>query len=477
MTQDEENISKSPTNEVELEEPVIFSLRLPGQGNFPQDKDSHSNNSNQFSCLRILKILGFYLIGISCFVPLNAILSGLDCFMEFHKDYAPEFVYSNLYFFSNFFVQMIIIFVPPKFNYYNLIQISQGVSIITLILNPILLLKLEASESFIFSCVLVIIQGSASAVLFTCLYSFLSYLENIYITSVVTGHGLSGIILNLARFVSDLMLGLLKETKVDKSRLLVSFFCFYYCAAFLIFINLYIWIKLKDQIDIRKALRKVHPTLVMFDEEVDLEERCLSITSLKDEEFTSINIKNTIEYSEYKKVKDVLLSEPGINIMIMLHGLITFCIYPGILIKFNLFVENKSLSILIVLFIFNIFDIFGRQFPKCFTFRKFRYLFIVICLRVYFIFIFLISQTNKQITNPKFGFLHDEVFISVNIALFAFTNGFVISNSFILIGSDEKLKTPELKSKASPVLSVSLNVGIYLGSALAYLLNYLITIN
>ena len=57
MTQDEENISKSPTNEVELDEPVIFSLRLPGQGNFPQDKDSNSNNSNEFSCIRILKIL------------------------------------------------------------------------------------------------------------------------------------------------------------------------------------------------------------------------------------------------------------------------------------------------------------------------------------------------------------------------------------------------------------------------------------
>jgi hypothetical protein len=474
MTHNEENISKNPSDEVELEEPVTFSLKLPGEGNFPQDKDSEIN---QFTCLRVLKILGFYLIGISCFVPYNAILSGLDCFMEYHKDYAPEFVYSNLFFFSNFFVQMIIIFVAPKYNYYNLIQISQGISIITLILNPIILQNFETSESFITSCIIVIIQGSTSAVLFTCLYSFLSYLENIYITSVVTGHGLSGIILNCARLITYFMLGLEKESKVDKDKLLQSFYIFYYCAAFLIFINLFIWIKLKDQIDIRRALRKVHPTLIMFDEEVDYEERCLSITSLKDEEITSINIKNTIEHSEYKKVKEVLQSEPGINLMVMLHGLITFCIYPGILLKYNLFAENKSMGILLVLFIFNIFDIIGRQFPKCFTFSKFRYLFAVICLRLYFIFIFLLSQMIKQIDNPKFAFLHDDVFISVNIAIFAFSNGFIISNAFILIGSDEKIKTPELKSKASPVLSVTLNVGIYLGTTLAYLLNYLININ
>jgi hypothetical protein len=473
MTTDEELYNKRTSDEAEMEEPVTFSLTLPGERNFPQDKDSEIH---EVSCLRVLKILGFYLIGISCFVPYNAILSGLDCFMVYHKGYAPEFVYSNLFFFCNFFVQMLIIFVAPKYSYYNMIQISQVVSILSLLLNPLALQYLNEFDSYIASCVIVIIQGSSSAVLFTCLYSFLSYLENVYITSVVTGHGLSGIILNLARLATFIIFDINTGKQEDKVKLLQSFYIFYYCAAFLIFVNLFIWIKLKNQIDIRRALRKVHPTLIMFDEEVDYEERCLSLGSLKDLEVTSINIKNTIDSSEFKKVKEVLKSQTGINYMMMLHGLITFSIYPGILLKDPIFAQNASMSILIILFLYNVFDIMGRQFPKCFHFKKFRYLFSLICIRLYFIFIFMSSHLARNSRNPKLAFLFDDTFICVNIAFLAFTNGFVISNSFILIGGDDKIKS-ELKSKAPPVLSVTLNIGIYLGTTLAYLLNYIITLN
>jgi hypothetical protein len=446
------------------EKPIRFTLRLPGEKQI-EDK---------LTCVKILKIIGFYFIGISCFVPYNAIVSGLDCFITYQKSYHPEFVYSNLFFFSNFLFQVGIVLIPPKLSYYKLIQFSQILSILTLIVNPLTINWFAETPSFVISCIIVFLQGISSAVLLTCLYAFLNYLDPVFITSTVTGHGLAGIILNTTRLITIYVYNLDQQDKATKDgerTIIGSFFIFYYIAAGFLLVNVFIWMKLKNQIDIRKALRKVHPSLIMFDDEVDLEERCLSMSSFKDEEINS-NEGNNFAKSEIFKIKEVLKQQKNINFMTLVHGIITFSIYPGILLKFEIFFKNKFyLNIVTILIIFNFFDVLGRELPKCFFFRKLKFIYSIVILRIYFIIIFIIMTVMRK--SEDNNIFKNDYFFSANLALFAFTNGFVISNSFMVIGDDRV--DEKLKCKASPVLSCSLNLGTYLGSTLAYFFNYLVT--
>ncbi len=469
-------ISEKHESEISLDDNKILSLKLSGDNHHIEVIENSESNKINFS--RILKILGYFLIGIACFAPYNSMLSGLNCFIVFHKAYKPEFVYSNLYFFSNFFVQFIVILIPPDFSYYNAIQISQTLSIITMILNPIALRSLSYFSSFVATCVIVVIQGSSSAILFTCLYSFLAYLEKVYITSVVTGHGMSGILMNLSSLITTLYYDSKPNSEnMTEDNLLQSLFIFYYIGAGIIFINILIWIYLKNQIDIKRALKIIHPSDVMFDEEVNHEERCLSLYSLKSytDNNTSLN-KFQSDYSEFKKVKEVLNHHFRVNLTLFIHGLVSFAIYPGIIIKNKTFFENGNISILFNLILFNVFDILGRKLPILFSFSKINNIICLVIFRIYFVFYFTMIQFVTNYDLHTFKFMCNIYSIISHIALFAFTNGFAISNSFTILGEDKNIKE-NLKSKSSAVLSVSLNLGIYCGTTLAYLLNYLITFN
>jgi hypothetical protein len=453
---------KSSNGESFNEKPIRFTLTLLG------DK----KHKEKLTCIKFLKIIGFYLIGISCFVPYNAIVSGLDCFITYQKSYHPELVYSNLFFFSNFLFQVGIVLIPPKYSYYKLIQFSQILSILTLVINPLTLNWFEETPSFFISCIIVFLQGISSAVLLTCLYAFLNYLDPVFITSTVTGHGLAGIILNTTRFITINVYNLDQQDKAThqgEGIIIGSFYIFYYIAAGFLLVNVFIWMKLKNQIDIRKALRKVHPSLIMFDDEVDLEERCLSMSSFKDQDLNYIDGSHSPK-SEIFKIKEVLKQQKNINFMILLNGIITFSIYPGILLKFEIFYKNKFYTnIVTILIIFNFFDVLGRELPKCFFFRKLKYIYSIIIMRLYFLVIFILMTYMRTLEGNNL--FKNDYFFSGNLALFAFTNGFVISNSFTVIG--DEIIEEKLKCKASPVLSCSLNLGTYLGSTLAYFFNYL----
>lgn len=448
---------------------MIFTLKLPGNSNIaPENK-----------CFRLLKILGFYLVGISCLLPLNAIITSTDCFMYFHKAYHPELVYTNVFYLTNFLVQLFIALSAPKFSYYKIIQITLAISTLILLAIPLVVIFLQPFSSFIVTCVLMLFFGSVSGGLIICLYSFLIYLDKVFIASVVTGHGLSGILTTFFRFLTFYIYGVYNQDDISKNDLVSSFFIFNYFSAFLMLINIFIWFNFIKHLDIRKALRKIQPTLVLFDEDVNFEERCLSLYSFKSEtdntyegEDLSIN-KPSSNTSEFYKIKRVLRKQFGINFTIFLHGLITFSIYPGVVLKNHIFTINNSMSMIYILAIFTIFDVIGRILPKLCHFISFSPVYFIIFFRFFFIFLFPFIYKMNLYNSTKYPILYNDYFISSVIALFAFTNGFIITNSFILIQQD-KIVSDDLKGKTSSVLNLTLNAGIYAGTTAAYLVNFVL---
>lgn len=436
------------------------------------------NNTNfsiekESKVLKFFKILTFHLAGVTCLIAYNALLSGLDCFIYYYEEFYPQILFPNLYFFFNFFFQIFFMLQSIKYSHYILIQACLLVTTATLFLNPIVMVNFSKISSFIITCVLTALQGFTNAMLFNLFYSLMMHLDGVYITATIAGHSLSGILMNLTRLSTLFIFNLEgKRANINKSNLDNSFFTFYYMAGGVIMANFFMMIFMRRQKDFKMALRKACPSDELFDEEVNNDERCLSLCSdpYKEsiEEVGVAPFSNQFKLSEYEKLKIICNKLPGLNFFIFVHSVITFCLYPGVLIAKNIFSENAGFSIVIVLIIFNSSDMLSREATRFFYIENSRTIFIVISVRLSFVLLFPVVYIYLAGTNFANFFCNGWVF-SILIVFLGASNGFIISNSFSYIHNTELIHN-NLKSKASLLLSAFLNFGCFVGTLLSYIL-------
>jgi equilibrative nucleoside transporter 1/2/3 len=441
----------------------------------PLNEDTFVTNINNYKSvsdsklLKFLKLLTFHLAGVSCLIAYNSLLSGLDCFIIEYQNYYPQLILPNLYFLFNFGFQIFFMLQSIKYSHFFLIQTCLIITTATLILNPILMEHLPKLASFIVTCILTALQGFSNAMLFNLFYSLMMHLDNEYITAITAGHSLSGIILNLTRLSTFFIFGVEKNENNIKENLSKSFYAFYYMASIILLINFLMMIFLKKQKDFKMALRKASPSDELFDEEVNNDERCLSLCSdpYKYSPTGSGLVGNPIKLTEYEKIKFILKKLPAVNLIIFTHCIITHAIYPGVIIIKQVFSENLSFSILIILIIFNLSDMIGREMTRIFYFETFRNIFIVVIIRISFLILFPIICVYMPLSEISKFFSNIWVY-SLLIILLGATHGFIISNCFIYIHNTETVPD-NLKSKASLALSAFLNFGCFIGTLLCYI--------
>jgi hypothetical protein len=78
---------------------------------------------------------------------------------------------------------------------------------ISMIILPLTVIFIKDSTGFIATCAVIMLQGLANAVSLSCLYAVISYLPFEFIISFSSGQGLSGIIMNLIRYIILFSLG------------------------------------------------------------------------------------------------------------------------------------------------------------------------------------------------------------------------------------------------------------------------------
>ena len=441
--------------------------------NFLKNNNTNFSIEKESKVLRFFKVLTFHLAGVTCLIAYNALLSGLDCFIYYYEEFYPQILFPNLYFFFNFFFQIFFMLQSIKYSHYFLIQACLLVTTATLILNPIVMVNFSKISSFIITCVLTALQGFTNAMLFNLFYSLMMHLDSVYITATIAGHSLSGILMNITR-LSTLFIFKLDAKKADifKSSLDDSFFTFYYMAGGVIMANFFMMIFMRRQKDFKMALRKACPSDELFDEEVNNDERCLSLCSdpykSSIEEGGVAPFSNQFKLSEYGKLKIICKKLPGLNFFIFIHCIITFCLYPGVLIAKHIYSEDVGFSIVIVLIIFNSSDMISREATRFFYFENSKTIFTVILVRIIFVVLFPIVCIYLADTSFAYVFCNRWVF-SILIALLGASNGFIISNCFIYIHNTEIIPN-NLKSKASLLLSALLNFGCFVGTLLSYIL-------
>jgi hypothetical protein len=423
--------------------------------------------------LRFLKVLTFHLAGVSCIIAYNTILSGLDCFIFYYEDYSPQILLPNIYFFFNFFFQIFFMLKGIKYSHFFLIQTCLIVTTVTLILNPLIMQYTSSLVSFIVTCLLTALQGFANAMLFNLFYTLIMHLDDVYITATIAGHSLSGIIMNLTRLATFFIFGLQKKENINKKNIDLSFSTFYYLAALVIMINFLMMIFLKRQKDFKIALRKACPSDELFDDEINNDERCLSLCSdppkipyQDGENIEDENNPNNSKSSEFQKYKFILKTIPGVHLILFAHTVITLAIYPPVLIAKQIYSDNMSESIIIILIIFNLSDMISREMTR-FIVLNFRGIYIIVIFRI--IFLILFPVICLYLDETAFAKWFQTIWTySVLLILLGGTNGFIISNCFIYIHNTNKIQN-NLKPRVSLALSAFLNFGCFVGTILSYL--------
>ena len=143
----------------------------------------------------------FLLLGLGSLLPWNAILSQLDFFMFYQKDYHPEIVFGNINFCINLTLQFILLTTKKRFAYKTLFIVSLCGFMLALISLPFSAIYFPADIGFKISCISVFITGFSNAIISNSMFGLVSFFPLENVIAVGTGQGISGILMTIIRYI------------------------------------------------------------------------------------------------------------------------------------------------------------------------------------------------------------------------------------------------------------------------------------
>ena len=396
----------------------------------------------------------FLLLGLGSLLPWNSILSQLDFFMFYQKDYHPEIVFGNINFCINLTTQFLLLMTKKVFSYKTLFVFSLFGFMVSLITLPIATIYFPANLGFILASGSVLLIGFSNAILQNSMFALVSFFPIANVIAVGTGQGLSGILMTLIRYVILIFID-------EKKGLNIGAYLFFGISALIIlFVLRQIFVVYRNP-TFNLVLEQIGETknegsekkLLDGKDSIEMQE----IGKEKKEEE-----KKEEEKKEEKGLLFLLVKILDINIMVILCFTVTIGLFPGACIKPGLFTLSPGWKINTIIFLYNLFDTVGRKLvgyikkpAKChlITITIFRFLFF--CSFPLVIYLDKYHKLNTNIIG---------VLSILNTSLMSMTNG--LANNLCFALAPEQVEG-ELKAKAGSSVSFCLAVGLFLGSLLA----------
>ena len=166
----------------------------------------------------------FLLLGIGSLLPWSAILSQLDFFMTYQKDYHPEIIFGNINFFINLTLQFILLTTKKIFTYKTLFLFSLWGYMFSLITLPISTIYFSSDLGFKICCAIIFINGFCNAVISNSMYGLVSFFSLEYVVALGTGQGISGVLMAIIRYALLLFIDEKKEVKLRSTFIFWYFF-------------------------------------------------------------------------------------------------------------------------------------------------------------------------------------------------------------------------------------------------------------
>lgn len=471
--------SSSTINHVYEEEDESMTLATFEEGRL--------QNGNQNLAKNISNSFIFPLLGITCFISMNAFIALQDCFVHFQKDFHPESFFNNIFFFANTAAQIILSCVNINLKTWSLLKLSLIVPCFTLILFTFLICFFTNLLNYIVCCLLVFVIGVFSGVFLYVINGILPFIELKNLVLVITGQALSSVFISIIRIFTFFIFE--KNFNDKQTTCLYNLIVTFSSALLVLFVSFILLYFLKNRVDFYTCFYKLdrkHRTGI-FDSAV-------LMNNNNDKDITGDCLENShTKKSQFELIKFTISKNKLFFANVTLFAFITYLFHPVVFVNLKLFTAEAQLSIILTIIYFNLFDSIGRLTTNLFYVRTKKRLYLLNLLRFYFFLVFILiniwitnnSNNNNNIKNEDNNnnnsnnhyflyyvqnFLTNEIFILINIALFGFSYGFINCNSFILLGG---IKDPIIQFKSNMITSICIGGGIFIGSSLSNIICYL----
>ena len=435
---------------------------------------------------KITKPICFLIFGIGSLLAWNVILSDIDFFDYFLKDLglpSPTLIFPFLNFALNITFQFIIVCTKTKFSYLSQLKLSLSLLMLAMILLPLVVLVFSPKTGYFLSCTIILLQGFVSAVCSSSFFGLVSYFKTKYIVMLTTGQGVSGILMNVIKYI--LLLTVPRpsegdseyESKERKAYIIEAII--YFSIAFFILLGclmcLLVSYRNKDFIkDLRgtdemefimtsiqdmKTADEMEMTMKSNRRELELDviqqQPLLKENELQQKETKNDNGDNS--YSFISLIKTLI----EVNLLIMASYAVTFIVFPSALLRSSLFGMSMGWKFNTLTTLFNVFDTLGRKIISSFQPTK-KALYITTILRAVLV-VFIPLNYFLEITKVNSAFV--SVFLIFNSVFLGVTNGICTSLAYAIAPS---LVEDKLKGKSGASVSFFNILGIFMGTCLAF---------
>ena len=362
------------------------------------------------------------ILGIAVLEPWNGFLACMYYFQKLYEpDYHPEFTLPMITFIPTMLFQLLMIAFGKNFPMRS--KLVGGLSMLTFFFYILLLFCKSITDkntSFLVAVIITLCVGVFNAVTQStaCGLTGAMGCNGKYIGSLMIGNGLSGIMSNLLQFFCLIVFG------NDESQLFKVTMLFYMVIAFFMMGSVYTsYVMINDPftIDVMKRIPPEKPLKEIF------------------------------------RLAWPVFKAQGKNVFIIY--LLTFFMFPGVIIAKPLQCFSAQWSIPMVLFLFNVFDTIGRYLPNYSLFVSPKGMTLFSTLRIFLVIsICLIGYGAFD------NFFVQDWWIIINVSLFALTNGAGTALTMIYGTTDFDEKD---KEDAGKMMVFLLTLGICLGSITA----------
>lgn len=403
------------------------------------------------------------LFGISVLLPISSLLTSLDFFIFKFEDRNPAFVLPLAlnapmftFIFIGFFIEEYISLLHRTLlGYFGLTA--------CLIWIPIFIHSLEADISWILTLWAIGLMGVFASFIENGVCGFVAILPNQYVSAIMVGMGISGLMFNFIRIICIIALPPEENNADDKN---LYYGCLIFFATSILFwlicsaASIYAFHTDFARYYIEKSHHSTqNAPLIKSNENEDNFDSNLN---------SNLNFTNErLQHSQSSDIKQIYDKIWLCALQMSLWFITTFVIYPGVAQSTNLgFLSNSDSQItwlvITITTTFGISDLAGRYAAELFPRFNSKNIVFLAVLRLLFIPIFIIISKAGA---PTWLFGSD-IFKISNLALFSFTNGYHCTR-LMVIGT--KAVNLDLQEKAGMIMNWHWIGGIFAGSLIATL--------
>jgi hypothetical protein len=368
-----------------------------------------------------------FALGVGSLVAWNTVCPTFDWINEKYPGKSAPQTYTLLNFLPN------LVFQPITVCYGYLIPLNIRIigayafNAVFLLSIPFLVQFLPVSLSYSLLMALALLLGLCNSISQSSIYALAGTLPPAYISAVIAGSGLVGVIMNLARMMCLWAFGDRKE------QLMRSTVVFYGLATAILVLGLISqWFIMRNRF-VEECVRKTSSKLHAWSE-------------------------NEVEKPEIMRVFGVIWTFMLVQFLVLLA---TFGVYPTLAISPGDPALSSAWFSALMLFVYSFADYLGRNLPSYYVPSEFGLWSIVLCR-----FLFWLTFTSASSANPPFGL--DNLWGKVtNMGVFAFLGGY--SGTLAMIQAPTAVKA-SCKDVAGAMMSAITALGLVSGSLVAFFL-------